>query len=171
MKHPKWIETIEATDHWEPGFWVERGWNAVARMQATSVIDTVAVNRTITSTDGRKLVPIGGIAHGAHRKRRAGGRGGARNLEGRSTGRRRPVDAGRATHAAVALDLGHLEIQLAVSVRQAHPYSPLLRREWHRPNRDAKPAGAERDHGPGQQVNDIVTSGYPRMTSEILPLG
>src|SRR5262245_59809101 len=26
MKQPKWIESIEAIDHWEPGFWVERGW-------------------------------------------------------------------------------------------------------------------------------------------------
>jgi hypothetical protein len=67
MKQPKWIESIEVTDHWEPGFWVERGWNQVAQMQATSVIDTVAADRTITATDGRKLVPIGGIAHAGAR--------------------------------------------------------------------------------------------------------
>jgi DMSO/TMAO reductase YedYZ molybdopterin-dependent catalytic subunit len=67
MKQPKWIESIEVTDHWEPGFWVERGWNQVAQMQATSVIDTVAADRTITGTDGRKLVPIGGIAHAGAR--------------------------------------------------------------------------------------------------------
>ena len=42
MKQPKWIESIEVTDHWEPGFWVVRGWDKVARMTATSVIDTVA---------------------------------------------------------------------------------------------------------------------------------
>jgi len=42
MKQPKWIESIEATDHWEPGYWVQRGWNKVAQMHATSVIDTVA---------------------------------------------------------------------------------------------------------------------------------
>lgn len=35
MKQPKWIESIEATDHWEPGYWVERGWNKVAQMHAT----------------------------------------------------------------------------------------------------------------------------------------
>jgi hypothetical protein len=45
MKQPKWIESIEATDHWEPGYWVVRGWDREARMKATSVIDTIATNR------------------------------------------------------------------------------------------------------------------------------
>ncbi len=67
MKQPKWIESIEATDHWEPGYWVERGWNNVAQMHATSVIDTVAVDMTMIDTDHRKLVPIGGIAHAGSR--------------------------------------------------------------------------------------------------------
>jgi DMSO/TMAO reductase YedYZ molybdopterin-dependent catalytic subunit len=62
MKQPKWIESIEAIDHWEPGYWLERGWNKVARVHATSVIDTVAVDMTIIGADHRKLVPIGGIA-------------------------------------------------------------------------------------------------------------
>jgi len=67
MKQPKWIESIEATDHWEPGYWVERGWNTVAQMHATSVIDTVAVDMTMIGADDRKLVPIGGIAHAGAR--------------------------------------------------------------------------------------------------------
>ena len=67
MKQPKWIESIEATDHWEPGFWVIRGWDSVARMKATSVIDTVAVDMTIINADHRRLVPIGGIAHAGAR--------------------------------------------------------------------------------------------------------
>lgn len=67
MKQPKWIEAIEATDHCEPGYWVERGWNRVAQMQATSVIDTVAVDMSIVRADQRKLVPIGGIAHAGAR--------------------------------------------------------------------------------------------------------
>jgi hypothetical protein len=67
MKQPKWIESIEATDHWEPGYWVERGWNKVAQMHATSVIDTVAVDMNIIGADQRKLVPIGGIAHAGAR--------------------------------------------------------------------------------------------------------
>ena len=63
MKQPKWIESIEVMDHWEPGYWVVRGWDKVAKMKATSVIDTIAVDMTIISADQRKLVPIGGIAH------------------------------------------------------------------------------------------------------------
>jgi DMSO/TMAO reductase YedYZ molybdopterin-dependent catalytic subunit len=67
MKQPKWIESIEAIDHWEPGFWVERGWNKVAQMHATSVIDTVAIDMTIIGADRRRLVPVGGIAHAGAR--------------------------------------------------------------------------------------------------------
>jgi DMSO/TMAO reductase YedYZ molybdopterin-dependent catalytic subunit len=67
MKQPKWIESIEATNHWEPGYWVERGWDAQARMKATSVIDTVAVNMMIVQADAGTLVPIGGIAHAGAR--------------------------------------------------------------------------------------------------------
>ncbi|MBO0860434.1 MAG: molybdopterin-dependent oxidoreductase [Chloracidobacterium sp.] len=67
MKQPKWIKSIEATDHWEPGYWVERGWDAQARMKATSVIDTVAANMMISQADARALIPIGGIAHAGAR--------------------------------------------------------------------------------------------------------
>jgi hypothetical protein len=67
MKQPKWIESIEAADHWEPGYWVERGWNRMAQMQATSVIDTVAVDMSIIGADQQKLVPVGGIAHAGAR--------------------------------------------------------------------------------------------------------
>jgi DMSO/TMAO reductase YedYZ molybdopterin-dependent catalytic subunit len=67
MKQPKWIESIEATDRWQPGYWVERGWNKVAQIHATSVIDTVAVDMTLIGADHRKLVPIGGIAHAGAR--------------------------------------------------------------------------------------------------------
>jgi DMSO/TMAO reductase YedYZ molybdopterin-dependent catalytic subunit len=67
MKQPKWIESIEAIDHWEPGYWVERGWNRQAQIHATSVIDTIAVDMTIIDAERRKLVPIGGIAHAGAR--------------------------------------------------------------------------------------------------------
>ncbi len=67
MKQPKWIQSIEATDHWEPGYWVLRGWDKVARMKATSVIDTIAVDMTVITADQKKLVPIGGIAHAGAR--------------------------------------------------------------------------------------------------------
>jgi len=32
MKQPKWIESIEATDQSEPGYWVERGWFLASRL-------------------------------------------------------------------------------------------------------------------------------------------
>jgi DMSO/TMAO reductase YedYZ molybdopterin-dependent catalytic subunit len=67
MKQPKWIESIEVTDHWEPGYWVERGWDAQARMKSTSVIDVVTVDMMIVQADARTLVPIGGIAHAGAR--------------------------------------------------------------------------------------------------------
>ncbi len=67
MKQPKWIDSIEATDHWEPGYWVERGWDRSARMKTTSVIDTVAVDMGIISADNQSIVPIGGIAHAGAR--------------------------------------------------------------------------------------------------------
>jgi hypothetical protein len=55
MKQPKWIESIEAVNHWEPGYWVQRGWDKAARMAATSVIDTVQGTNA------------GGIAHAGAR--------------------------------------------------------------------------------------------------------
>ena len=67
MKQPKWITAIEVTDHWEPGFWVERGWDKVAQMKSTSVIDVVAMDMTIISGDQGKLIPVGGIAHAGAR--------------------------------------------------------------------------------------------------------
>jgi DMSO/TMAO reductase YedYZ molybdopterin-dependent catalytic subunit len=67
MKLPKWIESIEVTDHWEPGYWVTRGWDKAAQMKTTSVIDTVGVNMNIVGADARTIVPIGGIAHAGSR--------------------------------------------------------------------------------------------------------
>lgn len=61
MKQPKWITGIEVVEDYQEGYWVERGWDEVARMKATSVIDTVAVDAVIEQGDQR-LVPIGGIA-------------------------------------------------------------------------------------------------------------
>ena len=67
MKQPKWIVSIEALDHHEDGFWVVRGWDRRARMKATSVIDTVAVEAIATDAHGQTLVPMGGIAHAGAR--------------------------------------------------------------------------------------------------------
>jgi DMSO/TMAO reductase YedYZ molybdopterin-dependent catalytic subunit len=67
MKQPKWIESIEATDHWEPGYWVTRGWDKTAQMKATSVIDTIAVDMAYVNADGQTVIPVGGIAHAGAR--------------------------------------------------------------------------------------------------------
>jgi DMSO/TMAO reductase YedYZ molybdopterin-dependent catalytic subunit len=61
MKQPKWIESIEVSAEYVPGYWVERNWDKEARMKATSVIDTVAVDAA-QDMGGQRLVPVGGIA-------------------------------------------------------------------------------------------------------------
>ncbi len=66
MKQPKWITDIKVTDQYRQGYWVERGWDEIAKMKATSVIDTVAVN-DVYEQNGQQLVPIGGIAHAGAR--------------------------------------------------------------------------------------------------------
>ena len=67
MKQPKWIIDVEVTDEYREGYWVERGWDEVAQVKATSVIDTVAV-RDIIQKDGQQLVPVGGIAFAGARE-------------------------------------------------------------------------------------------------------
>lgn len=68
MKQPKWIQSIEAVDAWEAGYWVRRGWDREARMRATSVIDTVAADMMMIDADTQPMrVPIGGIAHAGAR--------------------------------------------------------------------------------------------------------
>lgn len=61
MKQPKWITGIEVTDVDQPGYWVERNWDKVARIKATSVIDTVAVDN-MGAVNGQQVIPVGGIA-------------------------------------------------------------------------------------------------------------
>ena len=63
MKQPKWITGIEVIGEYRPGYWVEREWDEVARVRATSVIDTVAVDSHMTTEAGQRLVPMGGIAY------------------------------------------------------------------------------------------------------------
>jgi sulfite oxidase len=66
MKQPKWITGIEVTDENRDGYWVERNWDKVARVKATSVIDTVAVDHIIEDGDQRR-VPVGGMAYAGAR--------------------------------------------------------------------------------------------------------
>jgi DMSO/TMAO reductase YedYZ molybdopterin-dependent catalytic subunit len=67
MKQPKWITAIDVMDHEEPGYWVERGWDKVAQMKATAVIDVVGMDMNIIRAGQEKLIPIGGIAHAGAR--------------------------------------------------------------------------------------------------------
>lgn len=67
MKQPKWIESIELIDHDERGYWVQRGWDAVARMKATAVIDVIGMDMMAIRADRGTLIPIGGIAHAGAR--------------------------------------------------------------------------------------------------------
>lgn len=67
MKQPKWITGMEFTDSDSGGYWVRRGWDAVARVNTTSVIDTVAVSSVYTGADGVDYVPVGGIAWSGNR--------------------------------------------------------------------------------------------------------
>ena len=67
MKQPKWITGIEVMKDYTEGYWVERGWDEVAQVQSTSVIDTVAED-AIYESNGRMLVPVGGIAFAGDRQ-------------------------------------------------------------------------------------------------------
>jgi DMSO/TMAO reductase YedYZ molybdopterin-dependent catalytic subunit len=68
MKQPKWIESIEAIDHYEPGYWVDRGWDRIARMNATSVIDTIGEENRVSDAERTAgTIPIGGMAHAGAR--------------------------------------------------------------------------------------------------------
>ncbi|MCJ7625206.1 MAG: molybdopterin-dependent oxidoreductase [Anaerolineaceae bacterium] len=67
MKQPKWITSMQVTDQYTEGYWVERNWDELAQIKTTSVIDTVAVNSIIENGDQR-LVPVGGIAFAGARE-------------------------------------------------------------------------------------------------------
>ncbi len=67
MKQPKWITSIEVVASDEDGYWVRRGWDEIAQMRTTSVIDTVATD-SIIRRDSKFFVPIGGIAHAGARE-------------------------------------------------------------------------------------------------------
>lgn len=63
MKQPKWIQTIDALDHWEAGYWVERGWDREGHVRSTCAIDAIVADPKRVTGDGRLLTAIGGIAH------------------------------------------------------------------------------------------------------------
>jgi DMSO/TMAO reductase YedYZ molybdopterin-dependent catalytic subunit len=65
MKLPKWITQMEVIDHPAAGYWVDRGWSPTAIPQTTSVIDTVAVDKSDLQKTG--IMPLGGIAWSGER--------------------------------------------------------------------------------------------------------
>ena len=67
MKQPKWITEIEVIGDYKQGYWVERGWDEVAAVKTTSVVDTIAID-SVVEEDGQKRVPIGGIAHSGDKR-------------------------------------------------------------------------------------------------------
>ena len=67
MKQPKWITGIEVISEEREGYWVARGWDAVARVHATSVVDTVAIDAIYHGGDDVRFVPVGGIAYAGAR--------------------------------------------------------------------------------------------------------
>ena len=146
MKQPKWIESIDATDHWEPGYWVVRGWDEVARMKATSVIDTVAADATGHRRRGADARP-----HWWDRPRGSPG-----NLQSRDPGRRRPVAGGSPAHPAVGSDVGPLAVRLAIPSRCPPIHRPLLRRQRHTSDRRAQSPGTQRRHGTEQQDSEAL---------------
>ena len=67
MKQPKWIVSMELAEVDIPGYWVERSWDHIAQVRATSVIDTVAVEE-VGTRDGVRVIPVGGIAWAGDRQ-------------------------------------------------------------------------------------------------------
>jgi DMSO/TMAO reductase YedYZ molybdopterin-dependent catalytic subunit len=62
MKQPKWIAAIEAIDHWEPGFWVSRGWDREGRVKTTSAIDAVIRRGEVVEAGGFAYAGARGIS-------------------------------------------------------------------------------------------------------------
>ncbi len=66
MKQPKWITNMTVQEEYTPGYWVARQWDEVARVRATSVVDTIS-DEAVFERDGQTLVPVGGIAYAGAR--------------------------------------------------------------------------------------------------------
>ncbi len=66
MKQPKWITKMTVQTEYTEGYWVSRRWDEVARVRATSVVDTIS-SQEVFEQDGQTLVPVGGIAYAGAR--------------------------------------------------------------------------------------------------------
>jgi DMSO/TMAO reductase YedYZ molybdopterin-dependent catalytic subunit len=67
MKQPKWITGIEVAEEYTEGYWVERNWDEVAQVKATSVVDTVVVQSVGEAGQEERTVLAGGIAFAGDR--------------------------------------------------------------------------------------------------------
>ena len=126
MKQPKWITGIEVTEDYKEGYWVERGWDEIAQVQATSVIDTVAAE-AVYGSNGQQLVPVGGIAFAGDRQiskvevRVDGGPWKQASLRRRGVTAQAAPGASTARASAVPSvrdDLGSLAVRLAIRRRK-----------------------------------------------------
>lgn len=104
MKQPKWIVAIEAIDRWEAGYWVARGWDAEGRVRPTATVDTIAADAGYVDAAGRRVTPVGGIAHAA---------GGVSRVEVQVDGREWQPAALRPPLAETAWVLWRLDVPLA----------------------------------------------------------
>ena len=66
MKQPKWITKMTVQEEYTEGYWVSRNWDEVARVRATSVVDTIS-DQAVFEREGQTLVPVGGIAYAGAR--------------------------------------------------------------------------------------------------------
>ena len=62
MKQPKWIVTVEATNAWEPGYWVARGWSRDGRVSPSSAIDVVNAREGVLDLGGVAFAGARGVA-------------------------------------------------------------------------------------------------------------
>jgi DMSO/TMAO reductase YedYZ molybdopterin-dependent catalytic subunit len=62
MKQPKWIASIEAIDHWEPGFWVARGWDREGHVKTTAAVDAVVRRGDVVEVGGFAYAGARGIS-------------------------------------------------------------------------------------------------------------
>jgi DMSO/TMAO reductase YedYZ molybdopterin-dependent catalytic subunit len=62
MKQPKWIEKIELMSQWQPGYWIDRGWDREAFVNTVSVVDTIMVDGDMALAGGIAWASAKGIS-------------------------------------------------------------------------------------------------------------
>ena len=135
MKQPKWIISIYVVKDYKRGYWVDRGWDEVARVESTSRHRHGGSRRRL-----RERRPDAG-ARRRHSLRRC-----AQSLQGRGPRGRWTVAGGLATGPSVRDDLGDLALRLAVRGGQPRFRGPLRRGRRHPADRDGARQPSERRH-------------------------